>query len=164
MLFASLLFGFAGTLTNILLQSETSRTKIQSNKFLKALFSISLLVGSLILLTEITGLNSMYASTIGFLVFTAVIWYQRRNLIKGSMLGLVTWLFLTAVGYSVILLIWPTFFVERWQWGNISGITILHIPIEEYLWFGSWGLVGSVLYEWTTGRSFVPQKTRKMGK
>ena len=105
-------------------------------------------IGLLLVLSSLVGVNSIYASAIAFVVVAGIIWFQRPDLIQASLIGMLAWILLTAVGYHIILLFWPTIFAEWWLWSNISGITILQIPIEEFIWFSTWGLVGSVVYEW----------------
>jgi hypothetical protein len=74
---------------------------------------------------------------------------------------MICWILLTAVGYNIILVFWPAFIQDWWFWQNISRITVLNIPIEEFLWFGTWGLVGSIIYEWKKGYRFVSLNGRQ---
>jgi hypothetical protein len=121
-------------------------------------------MGAFVLFTNLLHLNSIYASVIGFFLLTMIIWYQRSDLMIPSLIGGTIWLIATLVGYSVVLLFWPTLINEWWQWGNISGITLFHIPLEEFMWFTTWGMVGSVIYEWKHGQKFVPLNKQKIAR
>jgi len=159
MLFGALLAGFSGGLISILFNVDTAATDKFKNKNSRRFIFIGAAVGALLLLTTIFKLNSIYSSVIAFLVITVFIWRERRDLIKYSLAGAGIWVFLAAIGYNIILLFWPTMIRDWWLWQNISRITFLRVPLEEYLWFGSWGLVGSVIFEWKRGYELIARKS-----
>lgn len=156
LLFAFFVLGISGGVINILLRVKSTGTSKIREKWLRGILIVAVLIVSLLFFTDLCGLNSIYASMIGFVILTSLIWYQRSDLIKASIVGMIFWVVLTGIGYNVILVFWPTIFQEWWIWQNISKTTFLNIPIEEFLWFGGWGLMGSVIYEWRGNYYFVP--------
>lgn len=161
-LLADLLFGaFVVSLTgcsyNVLFKTKSILSKQKSKYILgirKTIFDILLIIGVLIILTNFFKINSIYSSAIAFLILTVFVWIERHDLIKISLIGAIILFFSTAIGYLVILSFYPNFINETWLLQGISGISILGIPVEEFLWFTTWGLLGAPLYEWGHGYKF----------
>jgi len=112
---------------------------------------IIIVISTLIFLNNFLKINSIYASFISFLIVTAVIWWNRRDLIRNSILS---GLFLAAISfifYSVFLLFYPGVIEKWWLLNNISGVIILGMPIEEPIWFFFWGMMCGPLYEFWLG-------------
>jgi hypothetical protein len=154
LLFSFLIFGFSATVINIITRTKLVKIPNFKGSFFRSLIPLAILLGSLFIFTDLLGINSIYSSAIGFVILAVFLWSQRRDLIKYSLIEAIFWLFLTVIAYNILLLIWPNFINEWWLWENISGIKIARVPLEEYLWFGAWGLVGSVIYEWLRGYKF----------
>jgi len=153
-LFAFLAFGLSAGMLNVLLRLRSVPLEEYGNKRSRYVVAVIVLLGSLFLFTNYLGWNSIYASGVGFLLLAGIIWWQRPDLLKYSLAGGIIWVMGTAVMYNLVLLIWPNMIEDWWLWENISGKTFLNIPLEEFLWFGTWGLAGSVLWEWKHGAVF----------
>ena len=157
LLFAGLIFGISGGIISFLLRMKSVPQEGLENKIIRYGIAILVLVGSLFLGASVLNMNSIYVSSFGFLVLALIIWRDRPDLFKYSLMGATFWLLLAFVVYSGILLLWPNFIKEQWFLENISKITFSGIPLEEFLWFGSFGLVSVVIYEWKHGWKFVPR-------
>ncbi len=147
-LFAALVFGISGGVISLFFKTGSVEKTKTYRDWRKIFLAAVLLVSSVFLLTNLLGWNSIYASSVGFLLLIAVIWLERPDFIKISILGSLFWIIFIALYYNLLLSFWPTLIQDWWLWQNISGITFLRIPLEEFFWFGTWGLVGSVIYEW----------------
>lgn len=154
LLFAFLIIGFTGGVVNFLTRAKSCKIEGLFNSRRRYRVPALILVGSLLFFSTFLGLNSIYASGIGFSIIAALMWRQRPDLIRFSLVGAVIWITLIIIMYNLILIVWPNLIEQWWMWENISGIKILRIPIEEFLWFGTWGLCGSILYEWRHGHGF----------
>ena len=161
MLFAAFVAGISGGVINLLLGVRSVESKELGNSWMRIVVAIALIIGALFLMTNVLKIDSIYASAISFVLLSGLILYQRPDLWKASLVGMIFWLCAIIPAYNVILLIWPRFIEDWWLWSNISGITLLNIPLEEYLWFGTWGLVGSIIYEWKGGYRFIPDGAKE---
>jgi len=124
----------------------------------RGLFLAALLVCSLSVFTGVLHLNSIYSSAIGFLIASALIWWKRPDLLKPSLVGFVYFFGMVAVGYNASFVFFPNLITKWWLLQNISGVLFLGVPLEEFLWFSTWGLVGTPLYEWLYDAKFVRRK------
>jgi hypothetical protein len=159
LLFSFFIFGFTVAMIHIPFRvkdapKEDSRRKSGWVYVLALVFQVL----AFLIFTDFFGINSIYSSAIGLALFALIMWHERPDLIRFSLLGGLGWVVLVLLGYRIILLIWPNFIDTWWAWDNISGIRIFQIPIEEFMWFGTWGLVGSIIYEWRHGFGFVEEE------
>lgn len=158
LLFAFFVCGITVGIANVFLNVESVPEKTLGDKGIRYIVALALMLGSLLVFTNVFGLNSIYASAVGFMLLALLIWHERPDLFKASLVGAVFWMVLAALAYTVVLSVWPTFISDWWDWKNISGVTFFYIPLEEFLWFGTWGLAGSVILEWKRGLRFVPRR------
>lgn len=100
-------------------------------------------------------MNSIYAAILAFLLAWVVILFLRRDLLLPSLGSAVFLTTAAVIAYEIILVFAPHFFDLWWEHKNISGISLLRIPIEEYLWFFTAGLALGPLYEFWKGIRFV---------
>jgi hypothetical protein len=155
-IFAGLFVGITIVLYNFIFRVKSIPIKKEKEirKAVRAIILVSILIGSLIVFTNILHINSIYSSAIGFFIVAIWIWKNRPDLIKVSITGSIAMLLITAIGYNLLFLFWPDIISQWWFLQNISGILILGIPVEEFLWFSTWGLAGSPLYEWINNYKF----------
>ena len=107
---------------------------------------------SLLLLTDGLGINSIFSSSLAMWITAAVIWRQRRDLIGASLISGMLSMLLFGGGYIALEYLFPGT-LEHWCLRcNPTHLRVLGINIEELAWDFSWGLVGGVIYEATTGR------------
>lgn len=104
-------------------------------------------LAAMVFLFHGAGLNSIYASILSFLLVAIILLGLRRDLVPaalGSGIVLATIMFLF---YAVYRVLFPGIIESWWKLGNISGVLLAGIPIEELFWGFSWGMVGGSLYE-----------------
>lgn len=140
---------FVGKLCTCVVKKEKPR-----EWFLLVFFAIEGL--SLLILNNLLGLNSIYASSIGMIIFAAIMLYIRRDL-KIHAIGSAI---LVAGTMFIVYFLGQEFFPEGHFWmeriwklsGTEQGIVIFkHIPWTEMLWGLSWGLVWGPMYEFLVG-------------
>lgn len=113
-----------------------------------------LLLGCLLFLTNLSGVNSIFSSSLAFVVFAVFVWRLRPDLVKPSLVtGFLSATLFLAV-YQIIEAIFPGVLVSWCNGCNPSNVRFLGVNIEELIWDFSWGLVGGTLYEAVTGREF----------
>ncbi|MBI4993723.1 hypothetical protein HZC33_02070 [Candidatus Wolfebacteria bacterium] len=116
---------------------------------LLAFFSIFIVL----LLTYGFNINSIYSSYVSFLIIFAYIIFFRKDLFQQAILGGISVGILMLIFYQIWTKMYPGIIESWWKLENLSGIFILNVPLEEILWGFSWGLVGSVIYEFAKGIS-----------
>jgi hypothetical protein len=148
-LFGFLLGGIASVLYLELFNKHISKQKNKDHhiRFLLSFVAIFIFLISF----YIFGVNSIYASIIVFLSLALLIYFFRPDLfvdslMSGIFLGLTMFL-----SYILFLYFFPDAIHKWWFLGNISGILILGIPLEELLWAFSFGLVAGPTYEFVKG-------------
>jgi hypothetical protein len=95
---------------------------------------------------------------IGYIFMASVIFSYRKELLldgifSGLLLGIIFML-----EYLILLSIYPNLFEKIWIIDNLSGLTVLRIPIEELLWAFSWGLLAGPIYEFYLGLRFAKSR------
>lgn len=76
---------------------------------------------------------------------------ERRDLIKHSLIGGISFILGYALFFILFLIIFPDFISTAYHLENLSGILFIGIPIEEYLYAFSFGLMWAPLYEYAHG-------------
>lgn len=135
--------------------------KLKREWFLFVFFAV---VGaSMIILNNLLGLNSIFASSIGMIIVAAIMLYLRPDLITNA----VGSAFLVALVMFVIYFLGQEFFppahawmLRIWKLSETSqGVIIFkHIPWTEMLWGLSWGLVWGPMYEFLVGARIISFK------
>ena len=111
----------------------------------------------LAILVFVLKINSVYSTIILFIAMTIVIILLRKDLIIDTFIsGLLMGIFIL-LGYTLLLRIFPDMINKFWMLDNLSGWKLWNIPIEEYLWFFSTGLVFGPLYEFLLNIRFKRQ-------
>jgi len=120
---------------------------------------------AMIILNNLLGLNSIYASSIGMVVFAMIMLVLRPDLLIHA----VGSAFLVAGTMFVIYFLGQEFFPKSHFWveriwklsGTEQGIVIFkHIPWTEMLWGLSWGLVWGPMYEFLVGARTISFKKK----
>lgn len=93
-------------------------------------------------------LNDMYLLiAFNFFGVMPLLW-QRRDLIRHSLFGGIIFLFLYILGFSIWIHIYPNLINDIYQLNLTSGIIWLGIPLEEYLYALSFGMLWAPIYEY----------------
>lgn len=128
--------------------------KLKKEWFLLVFFAI--MGGAMIVLNNLLGLNSIFASSIGMIIAAAIMLYLRPDLIINAIGSA----FLVAGVMFVIYFLGQEFFPSAHAWmlriwklsPTAQGVIIFkHIPWTEMLWGLSWGLVWGPMYEFLVG-------------
>lgn len=137
--------------------------KLKREWFLFVFFAI---VGALmIILNNLLGLNSIFASSIGMIVVAAIMLYLRPDLITNAIGSA----FLVAGVMFAIYFLGQEFFPSAHAWmlriwklsETPQGVIIFkHIPWTEMLWGLSWGLAWGPMYEFLVGARIITLKRR----
>ena len=110
-----------------------------------------LAMAPLLILTDLLHVNSIFSSTISFLIISVLIWVLRPDLFKPSIISGFLVLVLFFLVYKFIQVIFPSA-IEYWCMGcNPTGLRISGLNIEELLWDFAWGLAGGTIYESIAG-------------
>ncbi len=97
-------------------------------------------------------INSIYATSLAFLAVAIIIIFYRRDLWIDSLAsGLLAGLFMF-VFYQFFLSLFPEAIIKWWKLGNLSGLFLTDVPIEEFLWAFAWGMMAGPMYEFFAGK------------
>ena len=113
-------------------------------------------IASFLIITTIFKINSIVAHILPPILVSMVVCMKRPDLIKPSLFTAIMTLILTAGVFVVLQLIYPGFFGQYWYLGNLSGVRIGGIPIEELLFAFFLGFGGSHFYEFLFGYRLEP--------
>lgn len=153
-LFGFTMGGIAGVIYEYIFNKKI-RIKKEDKKI--KYYNFIILVGIMFLIyfgsALILKINTFIAATLAFLIPTLIIWLRRKDLIKNSLLSGFLLLIMSILGYNLLNLITPGFFDVFWSYQNIGKIIILNIPLEEHIWYFTFGCFFGPLYEyWKQGR------------
>jgi hypothetical protein len=112
-----------------------------------AILLLLIILSPFFIFTTIFHITSIYSSIIGLILSLIIILINRKDLIVNSIISGLTSLIIAVIGYSIFRLIYPHIFNDWWVLKNISGVFILQIPLEELLWFMSFGMITGTLYK-----------------
>lgn len=155
------IFGFSisvlAVITYLVLRRKqliTTATSHGHGKIYLSLFVCGLL--SMLVFNVWLGINSIFVSSIAFLLCSLIMLSIRRDLIAIAIYSMVAITLLTLVVYIVLF---DFFFKEFWHryWllhdTPYGGLLVFgHVPLTELLWYFSWAAAGSVSYPFITGK------------
>ena len=98
--------------------------------------------------TAAVHVNLIYAMITSGFVGAIIIWFQRPDLIKHSLLGGASYLFVYFLFFLLFLQLYPDYIHLYYGVANLSGYLFFGIPIEEFLFAFSFGLMWSPIYEY----------------
>ena len=153
-------FGIGGVASVIYEHLFNKRIKIKRTKKLKKerislSFPFLILIMVVIFFGEffILNLNSFISAISSFIIPIIIIYTKRKDLIKNSLVSGLLVLIASILGYHILNFITPGFFEEFWLFQNIGKIIIIGIPLEEHIWFFTFGAFIGPLYEyWKEGK------------
>ncbi len=100
-------------------------------------------------------LNAIYPFIVFGLAGAASIWLERKDLIRHSILGGVTFLIVYFLSFLIFNAIFPYFVGRYYNLENISGILAFGVPLEELLYAISVGFLWGPLYEYEHGEKDI---------
>lgn len=162
MLFAFLIGGIGAVAYEELLGRRLINRHARKHNWLLGLFAI-IGMTTLVTLNNILGINSIYASSLGFILPAVIIIIIRKDLLKDAFISGFFLVFISFLFYRIFIPLFPSIINRWWMLQNTSGILIVGIPLEELLWFFSWGMFDGPLYEFIMGLSVKPLPTKGKG-
>jgi hypothetical protein len=168
----SLIFSFAiggigSVLYNAITRSELEPIEPAERKHVRHRFHAFLLptpVLVFLLLAAFTNLEHIYCGIIALFAGALFTLYCRPDLARKVLIGGVLFTLLYFICFTSLVLTYPAYVEQVWNLKVLTGILVLGIPLEEYLFAFSFGMLWSGLYEhlrWY--KPFVPQRTSQPG-
>jgi hypothetical protein len=121
-----------------------------------AAFIVSIL--SFIFITGILKLNSIIAHIIPPILIGSYICYKDFKDTKIQIWSGFFALAITFIIFKILIFLNPNFIQSIWYLNNLTGILVLGIPLEEYLFAFSFGFGISHFYEFVSGKEIILQK------
>lgn len=149
-LFAFFVGGISSVIYEEIFGKRFTRRHLPGHR--KTMFSLAIFgLFWMVLGVVVFGYNSIYVSTLGFILIALVMLAFRHDLIKtalfsGFLMGCLMFVF-----YLSFLSIFPEAVKQWWLIKNISGILVLGIPLEELMWGFGWGMIAGPAYEFIHG-------------
>ena len=122
------------------------------------LLSLIVCASVFIVLAHFLPYNILYSNVIATMCGVFVLWFQRRDLIYHSFVGGLVFLFLYVIGYEIFLVIFPGFIQNAYSLNNLSGVFLFGLPLEEFLYAFSSGMLLAPLYEYVHGEKCIKEK------
>lgn len=119
------------------------------------------MIFSFIFFVNILKLNSIIAHIISPIFVGIIIGIFRKDLFIDQIYNGFFIMILTILMFWALLIIEPQLFIKYWYIDNLSGVFILNIPIEEYLFAFAVGFGLGNIYEFTFGYSLIKIKNKK---
>lgn len=98
--------------------------------------------------------SSFYANCIGILAAIVYILFQRRDLIGISVFSGFFLLILSLPIYFFLIYLSPTWVESTWMLDKLSGILLLGVPIEDYIWYFLSGAIIGIMYPYFSGKRY----------
>jgi hypothetical protein len=99
--------------------------------------------------------NLIYTLIIFGLVGAICMWIERKDLIKHSLFGGLSFMIIYFIAFFVFNTIFPNFIAGVYNFENLSNILIFTVPIEELLYASSFGLMWAPIYEYEHGEKDI---------
>lgn len=106
-----------------------------------------LFAGTVFLSLEYFNFNTVWATSAAFVLGACLLVTLNRALLRdfvGS--GLIVCALLFSI-YLIWLLIFPNAVEKLWLENGLSDVKLSRVPLEEIIWYLTWGMFGGVLYE-----------------
>ena len=156
-LFGFFIGGIASVIYEVLFRKHFRTIKKRRPKSFVTLlvFALFVFVTSILF---ISGLNSIYSTSIAMILIGVLVSVLRKDLfIDSVMSGLLMGLTLFIL-YFIFLNLYPEAISRWWLIHNISGLFVWKVPVEELLWAFGLGVMVGPLYEFFAGN--VIKKSR----
>jgi hypothetical protein len=149
LLFAFFIGGIGAVAYEELFIKKIRKTKRDQSKLLAIIGILSLFI--FITLTLFFKMNSIYSSSIVFVLGGLIIVYKRKDLLKNAIGNGILVAMIMLLFYVIFTSIFPTVIEDWWQLHNLSGFFLGGAPIEEIIWGFCWGFLIGPLYEFWRG-------------
>lgn len=151
------IFFIAGIATCIYEHSFKEKIKFKKSykPHIKAFFACLI---SFFLFAHFLPWNLLYSFIFSYIVGTIVLCFERKDLVKHSLLGGFAFLIIYVLIFVLFNLLFPNFINQYYNLGNLSGIIWLKIPLEEFLFAFCFGTMWAPIYEYEHGEKDVSSK------
>lgn len=146
---------FVGGISTFLYEGLFS-VKIQIKKSYKP--HLKAIIGGIIIAALVWAVflkNPIYSLIAFGLSGAFILWFERKDLIKHSIIGGISFMIIYGLAFSIFNLIFPNFIHQVYSLNQISGVIILKIPLEEWLYALSFGMMWAPMYEYIHGERDV---------
>jgi hypothetical protein len=156
------IFGFTITGISVVVYDVFFKKKDEDYvKNNKRTFGIMFLIGviSLFVFNIFLGFNSIFVSSITFIIFTIYMLSKRTDLWKeGLFSGFIVLIIMFVVYHILFNIIFLDFWDKCWLLTNTRyGVTIYgNIPLTEMIWYFTWGSFSGVAYNFASGKKKIP--------
>lgn len=150
--------GIAAALYEIIFSIKVSKRR--DNKLRKS-YAIWFVLLAGLLVFKFTSLNAIYVLIAMQFAGAMGVFLQRRDLLLHSLAGGLLFLIFYSSMFLVFNLLFPNFIDNYYQLQRTSGAWFLGVPIEEYLYALSFGMLWAPLYEYE--HKIKDKKLRKSG-
>lgn len=114
-----------------------------------------IVVANLVFISPLHSLiNPIYVCLLSCIIVTICMAYFRRDLIADILISGFLFGVINLVGFLLFISLFPDIIGKWWMLGNLSGIFIFGIPIEEILFGFAIGMVIGPVYEFLMGLKF----------
>ena len=142
------LFGFAAGGISSVIYEIIFRKEVSYGKRRTALAIVIFGGGALFfVLLAVGGLNPIWASNVALFTAAVTMVFLDRTLKFDFLFSGILMLFVAIVIYLFSLSLYPNLVEQFFIPHGISGITMLGIPLEELVWFTTWGAFAGIFYE-----------------
>lgn len=90
------------------------------------------------------GLGVMTSAIIGTIALGCILLVVHRRIWPITLIGMITFTAMYTVVFFITFAIWPEF-IGQWNTGNLWGISVIGIPLEEIVWAAAFGGVWPTL-------------------
>lgn len=141
--------GICSVIYEFIFKKTPSQLKKASIPFSQIQVVVGLIFGMnvFIMMEVITDLNIIYTTSVGILSIGLTFLFFRKDLLIPSLAAAGISVALSLIVYWIVLVFFPEFIDRFWVFNTISGIKILFIPIEEYLFRFALGLCLGIIFE-----------------
>ncbi|MFA6518796.1 MAG: lycopene cyclase domain-containing protein [Candidatus Shapirobacteria bacterium] len=139
--------GVAASLYFYVFKNKLKTTDSISNKrltFLIVLISVCLML--CFILVYIVNISSFLATIIFGLIFSTVIMFFNKSLIKAAFVNAILLVLLVVPIFQLMIFVSPGFIENTWMTENLMGTKILSVPIEDYVFYFLCGIVCFLIY------------------
>jgi len=150
LIYAFSIGGIGATIYYIFFGKKYSSPKFKTYPFYLSLFFMVGLPLELFA-NKVIGWNSIYVTCAFLALISVVMLILRKDLLWSALISAILFTILFGIIYIVWLYLYPNIFNDWWMTGNISGVSLLRVPIEEFLWSFCWGFASGMFFKFIRG-------------
>jgi len=142
-------FGIAAVIYDAVFHRRYSATHWHKPKIYIGIFFLLIIIGGLSIFLFLRGMMSFVAYPFVALLASLVLWFSHRQLFANSMWSGVLLVLLSTPVYWIMNTINPGWIDHTYLFNSLTGITLLTVPIEEYVYYFATGIIIGPLFEYS---------------